>query len=244
MPGAKSRKPDKRRTLRKGWTTGACATAATRAAYGALLTGSFEDPVSITLPHGQTPSFALSESALRGGAAVTAIEAVYVPADDFTDPAIAAISTHMDSMVMLSRDLAAEGIYPAIDPLRTTSTLLDPMIVGEDHVRTATEVRKLIEHYNEMRDVIALLGVEELSSDEQLLVGRARKLQRFLTQPFFVAAAFTGMEGRSVSTEDTIKGCRAILSGACDDWDERSLYMIGSLEEARAHEEARRKTVP
>ena len=111
-------------------------------------------------------------------------------------------------------------------------------------MRTATEVRKLIEHYNEMRDVIALLGVEELSSDEQLLVGRARKLQRFLTQPFFVAAAFTGMEGRSVSTEDTIKGCRAILSGACDDWDERSLYMIGSLEEARAHEEARRKTVP
>ena len=174
-------------------------------------------------------------------AAVTAIEAVYVPADDFTDPAIAAISTHMDSMVMLSRDLAAEGIYPAIDPLRTTSTLLDPLIVGEDHVHTATQVRKLIEHYYEMRDVIALLGVEELSRDEQLLVGRARRLQRFLTQPFFVAAAFTGMEGRSVSTEDTIAGCRAILSGECDDWDESSLYMIGSLDEARAQETARRK---
>jgi F-type H+-transporting ATPase subunit beta len=174
-------------------------------------------------------------------AAVTAIEAVYVPADDFTDPAIAAISTHMDSMVMLSRDLAAEGIYPAIDPLRTTSTLLDPLIVGEEHVRTATEVRKLIEHYSEMRDVIALLGVEELSRDEQLLVGRARRLQRFLTQPFFVAAAFTGMEGRSVPAEDTIAGCRAILSGECDDWEESSLYMIGSLDEARANENARRK---
>jgi F-type H+-transporting ATPase subunit beta len=174
-------------------------------------------------------------------AAVTAIEAVYVPADDFSDPAIAAISTHMDSMVMLSRDLAAEGIYPAIDPLRTTSTLLDPLIVGEEHVRTATEVRKLIEHYSEMRDVIALLGVEELSRDEQLLVGRARRLQRFLTQPFFVAAAFTGMEGRSVPAEDTIAGCRAILSGECDDWEESSLYMIGSLDEARANENARRK---
>lgn len=174
-------------------------------------------------------------------AAITAIEAVYVPADDFTDPAVAAISTHMDSMVMLSRDLAAEGIYPAIDPLRTNSTLLDPLIVGVEHVRTATEVRKLIEHYNEMRDVISLLGVDELSRDEQLLVGRARRLQRFLTQPFFVAEAFTGMEGRSVSTEETIAGCRAILSGECDDWDESSLYMIGSLDEARAQENARRK---
>jgi F-type H+-transporting ATPase subunit beta len=154
---------------------------------------------------------------------------------------VAETFTHLDSMVMLSRDLAAEGIYPAIDPLRTTSTLLDPLIVGEEHVRTATEVRKLIEHYSEMRDVIALLGVEELSRDEQLLVGRARRLQRFLTQPFFVAAAFTGMEGRSVPAEDTIAGCRAILSGECDDWEESSLYMIGSLDEARANENARRK---
>jgi F-type H+-transporting ATPase subunit beta len=128
---------------------------------------------------------------------VTAIEAVYVPADDFTDPAVAAISTHMDSTVVLSRDLAAEGIYPAIDPLRTTSVLLDPLIVGEEHAKTA---RTCVTDgaLQELRDVIALLGVEELGREEQLLVGRARRLQRFLTQPFFVAAPFTGMEGRSV----------------------------------------------
>lgn len=198
---------------------------------------------------GYQPTLASEVAALEeritssGQAAVTAIEAVYVPADDFTDPAVAAISTHMESTVVLSRDLAAEGIYPAIDPLRTTSVLLDASVVGEDHARTAAEVRELIEHYTEMRDVIALLGVEELSRDEQLLVGRARRLQRFLTQPFFVAAAFTGMEGRSVSVADTIAGCRAIMNGDCDDWDESSLYMIGTLDEARAREDARRKKV-
>ncbi|MCA8883463.1 MAG: F0F1 ATP synthase subunit beta [Rhodobacteraceae bacterium] len=175
-----------------------------------------------------------------GRAAVTAIEAVYVPADDFTDPAVAAISTHMDSTVVLSRDLAAQGIYPAIDPLRTNSALLDASIVGADHARTASAVRELIEHYEELRDVIALLGVEELGREEQLLVGRARRLQRFLTQPFFVAAAFTGMDGRSVSVADTVAGCDAIIAGECDDWDESSLYMIGTLEEARAREDARR----
>lgn len=178
-----------------------------------------------------------------GRTSVTAIEAVYVPADDFTDPAVAAISTHMDSTVVLSRDLASEGIYPAVDPLRTNSSLLDGSVVGEEHARTAADVRELIEHYNEMRDVIALLGAEELSRDEQLLVGRARRMQRFLTQPFFVAAAFTGMAGRSVPVAETIAGCRAILSGACDDWDESSLYMIGNLDEARAREDARRKAV-
>lgn len=197
---------------------------------------------------GYQPTLATEIAALqeriasRGEASVTAIEAVYVPADDFTDPAVAALSAHMDSTVVLSRDLAAEGIYPAIDPLRTNSVLLDPAVVGAEHARTAAEVRQLIEHYNEMRDVIALLGVEELARDEQLLVGRARRLQRFLTQPFFVAAAFTGIEGRSVPIDQTITGCRAILSGECDDWDEGSLYMIGSLDEARAREEARRAT--
>jgi len=179
--------------------------------------------------------------ASSGRASVTAIEAVYVPADDFTDPAVAAISTHMDSTVVLSRELAAQGIYPAVDPMRTTSSLLDATVVGDDHARAAAEVRELIEHYNEMRDVIALLGVEELSRDEQLLVGRARRLQRFLTQPFFVAAAFTGMAGRTVPVAETVAGCRAILSGECDDWDEGSLYMIGNLEEARTRENARRK---
>ncbi|WP_420342949.1 F0F1 ATP synthase subunit beta [Paenirhodobacter sp.] len=175
-----------------------------------------------------------------GQAAVTAIEAVYVPADDFTDPAVAAISAHVDSTVVLSRQLASEGIYPAIDPIATTSVLLDPAVVGADHARTAGALREAIEHYQELRDVISLLGVEELGREERLLVGRARRLQRFLTQPFFVAAAYTGMEGRSVPVADTVKGVQAILDGECDDWDESSLYMIGTLEEARAREHARR----
>lgn len=173
------------------------------------------------------------------GASITAIEAVYVPADDFTDPAVTAISTHMDSTVVLSRDLAAQGIYPAIDPLRTTSVLLDPSIVGEDHARTAADVREIMQHYEELRDVIALLGVEELGRDEQLLVGRARRLQRFLTQPFFVAAPYTGIAGRSVPVAETIAGCRRILDGECDGWAEASFYMIGALDEAEAREAAR-----
>ncbi|MCC0080390.1 MAG: F0F1 ATP synthase subunit beta [Rhodobacter sp.] len=173
-------------------------------------------------------------------ASVTAIEAVYVPADDFTDPAVSAISAHMDSTVILSRDLAAQGIYPAIDPLTTTSALLDPAIVGADHARTAADVRQLMEHYEELRDVIALLGVEELGREEQRLVGRARRLQRFLTQPFFVAAPFTGMEGRSVAIADTVAGCRAILDGHCDDWAEAAFYMVGPLAEAEARHKARR----
>ncbi|MDO6586553.1 F0F1 ATP synthase subunit beta [Salipiger sp. 1_MG-2023] len=178
-----------------------------------------------------------------GRASVTAIEAVYVPADDFTDPAVAAISAHVDSTVVLSRQLASEGIYPAIDPIATTSVLLDKLVVGEEHARVAGQVRELIEHYQELRDVIALLGVEELGREERLLVGRARRLQRFLTQPFFVAAAFTGMEGRSVPLKETVAGCAAILAGECDDWDEGSLYMIGTLDEARARE-AKRKEAP
>jgi len=176
-----------------------------------------------------------------GKASVTAVEAVYVPADDFTDPAVSAISSHIDSMVVLSRQLAAEGIYPAIDPIATTSVLLDPVIVGEDHAAVATEVRGVIENYRELKDVIALLGVEELGAEERLSVGRARRLQRFLTQPFFVSEAFTGMPGRSVPIAETIKGCRAILAGECDDWDESSLYMVGTLDEARESEMARRK---
>jgi len=176
-----------------------------------------------------------------GGASVTAIEAVYVPADDFTDPAVVAISSHVDSMVVLSRQLAAEGIYPSVDPIATTSVLLDPAVVGEEHAAVAADVREVIEHYLELKDVIALLGVEELGLQERLAVGRARRLQRFLTQPFFVAEVFTGMPGRSVPVSDTVKGCRAILDGECDDWDESSLYMIGTLDEARTREMAARK---
>lgn len=141
-----------------------------------------------------------------------------------------------NSMVVLSRQLAAEGIYPAIDPIATTSVLLDPLVVGDGHAAVAGEVREIIEHYRELRDVIALLGVEELGAEERRAVGRARRLQRFLTQPFFTAAAFTGAEGRSVTVADTVAGCRAILDGECDDWDESSLYMIGNLDEAREKE--------
>jgi F-type H+-transporting ATPase subunit beta len=173
-----------------------------------------------------------------GDVSVTAIEAVYVPADDFTDPAVTAIAAHIDSMVVLSRAMAAEGMYPAIDPIASSSILLDPLVVGDAHVAVATEVRRIIEHYRELQDVISLLGIEELGADDRVLVGRARRLQRFLTQPFAVTQAFTGQAGRSVPIAETIAGCKAILAGECDTWAESSLYMIGSLDEARRKQEA------
>ncbi|MGR3362997.1 MAG: F0F1 ATP synthase subunit beta [Maritimibacter harenae] len=175
-----------------------------------------------------------------GTAAVTAIEAVYVPADDFTDPAVVAIAGHVDSMVVLSRAMAADGMYPAVDPIASSSVLLDPLLLGEEHVRVANDVRRAIESYRELQDVISLLGMEELGREDRLLVARARRLQRFLTQPFAVTEAFTGMPGVSVAVEDTVAGCRAILDGEADDWDESSLFMVGTLEEARAKEKAGR----
>jgi F-type H+/Na+-transporting ATPase subunit beta len=171
------------------------------------------------------------------GATVTAIQAVYVPADDFTDPAVAELFSHLDSAIVLSRQLAAEGMYPAIDPLASTSSLLDPLVVGDEHYRLAEEVRHAINHYIELQDVIALLGIEELSATDRQIVRRARRLQRFLTQPFMVTEAFTGKAGRNVPLAETLEGCRAILDGAADDWAESSLYMIGALDEARQKEE-------
>ncbi len=173
-----------------------------------------------------------------GGAAVTAIQAVYVPADDFTDPAVTTIAAHVDSMVVLSRSMAAEGMYPAVDPIASSSILLDPLVVGEEHVAVATEVRRTIEHYRELQDVISLLGIEELGAEDRRIVERARRLQRFLTQPFAVTEAFTGMPGRSVAVADTVAGCKAILAGECDTWQESSLYMVGTLDEAREKEKA------
>ena len=170
------------------------------------------------------------------GAAVTAIQAVYVPADDFTDPAVTAISSHMDSMIMLSRDLAAQAFYPAIDPLASSSVLLDPLVVGEAHYRLAERVREALAKLKDLQDIIALLGVEELGIADRLTVKRARRLQRFLSQPFMVTEAFTGTPGRSVSRADTLAGCAAILDGEADDWAESSLYMVGNLEEARQKE--------
>ncbi len=167
------------------------------------------------------------------GSAVTAIQAVYVPADDFTDPAVTTISSHMDCVIVLSRAQAAEGFYPAIDPLASSSMLLDPLVVGQDHYKTAEAVRQALARFRELTDIISLLGVEELGAADRLTVKRARRLQRFLTQPFMVTEAFTGTPGASVPLADTLAGCRAILDGEADDWSESSLYMVGTLEDAR-----------
>lgn len=191
---------------------------------------------------GYQPTLASEVAALQerivsvGNVSVTAIEAVYVPADDFTDPAVTTIAAHVDSMVVLSRAMAAEGMYPAIDPIASSSILLDPLVVGEEHAAVATEVRRIIEHHRELQDVIALLGIEELGAEDRVRVQRARRLQRFLTQPFAVTEAFTGQPGRSVPIADTIAGCKAILAGECDTWQESSFYMVGTLEEAREKE--------
>ena len=178
------------------------------------------------------------------GASVTAIQAVYVPADDFTDPAVTAISSHMDSIIMLSRDLAAQAFYPAIDPLSSSSVLLDPLVVGEEHYALAERAREALARLKDLQDIISLLGVEELSAGDQLIVKRARRLQRFLSQPFVVTQAFTGTPGRSVSRADTLAGCRAILDGEADDWAEGSLYMVGNFEEARQKEAAAKTKAP
>ena len=170
------------------------------------------------------------------GAAITSIQAVYVPADDFTDPAVAEIFSHLDSSIVLSRNMASEGMYPAVDPLASTSSLLDPRLVGEAHYRTAQDVRKTIAHYRELQEIIALLGIEELSATDRTAVKRARHLMRFLTQPFMVTVAFTGKPGRTVELEATLAGCRAILDGEAYEWAEGSLYMVGDLEEARQKE--------
>ncbi|MCB9994593.1 MAG: F0F1 ATP synthase subunit beta [Hyphomicrobiaceae bacterium] len=170
------------------------------------------------------------------GTAVTSIQAVYVPADDFTDPAVTAISAHMDSQIVLSRSLAAQGFYPAVDPLASNSILLDPLMVGEEHYRIAEQVREVLARFKDLEDIISLLGVEELSAADRKVVARARRLQRFLTQPFMVTEAFTGMAGRNVPVVETLKGCRAILDGEADDWAESSLYMVGTIDEARQKE--------
>jgi F-type H+-transporting ATPase subunit beta len=188
---------------------------------------------------GYQPTLATEVAALEeriasvAGAAITAIEAVYVPADDFTDPAVTAIASHLDSAIVLSRGMAAEGFYPAVDPLASSSALLDPQIVGAEHYEVAERVRETLARWQELRDVIALLGVEELSAQDRQAVARARRLQRFLTQPFAVTEAFTGLPGRSVPLADTLAGCRAILEGEADDWPEQALYMIGGIAEAR-----------
>jgi F-type H+-transporting ATPase subunit beta len=178
------------------------------------------------------------------GAAVSAIQAVYVPADDFTDPAVTALFNHFDGSVVLSREMAAQGMYPAVDPLRSSSVLLDPNVVGEAHYRLAEEVRATLARYRDLQDIIALLGMDELSAEDRRTVIRARRLQRFLTQPFRVTEAFTGKPGKSVPVAKTLEGCRAILAGEADTWAEASLYMVGDFDEAGAREAKAAATAP
>ena len=163
---------------------------------------------------------------------ITSIQAVYVPADDLTDPSPATTFGHLDSTVVLSRDIASLGIYPAVDPLDSTSRQLDPHIVGEEHYNTARAVQATLQRYKELRDIIAILGMDELSPEDKLAVSRARKIQRFLSQPFSVAEVFTGSPGKYVSLKDTIKGFKMIVSGECDALPEQAFYMVGGIEEA------------
>lgn len=161
---------------------------------------------------------------------VTSVQAVYVPADDLTDPAPATTFAHLDSKVVLSRGLSELGIYPAVDPLDSTSTILDPNIVGKEHYRVATAVQRVLQRYKDLKDIIAILGMEELSDEDKLVVSRARKIQKYLSQPFFVAEQFTGTPGEYVKISDTVKGFAMILNGELDDVDEQEFYMKGSIE--------------
>ena len=168
---------------------------------------------------------------------ITSIQAVYVPADDLTDPAPATTFAHLDATTVLSRNLAAKGIYPAVDPLDSTSTMLQPGIVSEIHYGTAETVKETLQRYKELQDIIAILGIDELSEEDRLTVARARKVERFLSQPFFVAEIFTGSPGKYVSLEDTIKGFNMVLNGELDDLPEQAFYLVGNIDEAIAKAE-------
>jgi len=168
---------------------------------------------------------------------ITSIQAVYVPADDLTDPAPATTFAHLDATTVLSRGLASKGIYPAVDPLDSTSTMLQPAIIGEDHYGVAQDVKETLQRYKELQDIIAILGIDELSEEDRTVVARARKLERFLSQPFFVAEIFTGSPGKYVSLEDTLKGFKMILNGELDDLPEQAFYLVGDVDEAIAKAE-------
>jgi F-type H+-transporting ATPase subunit beta len=164
---------------------------------------------------------------------VTSVQAIYVPADDLTDPAPATAFAHLDATTVLSRDIAAIGIYPAVDPLDSTSTILSPLVVGEHHYKVAREVQRVLQKYKELQDIIAILGMDELSEDDKLTVSRARKIQRFLSQPFFVAQQFTGTPGVYVELKDTIRGFEEIVAGKHDDLPEQAFYMQGTIDDVR-----------
>ncbi len=164
---------------------------------------------------------------------ITSMQAVYVPADDYSDPAPVATFTHLDATIALERSIVEKGIYPAVDPLGSTSRILDPNIVGEEHYQTAREVQRVLQRYKDLQDIIAILGIDELSEDDKLVVARARKIERFFSQPFFVAERFTGIEGRYVPLKETVRGFREILDGKCDDLPEQAFMMAGTIEDVR-----------
>ena len=172
---------------------------------------------------------------------ITSIQAVYVPADDLTDPAPAGVFTHLDATTVLNRSIAELGIYPAVDPLDSTSRILDPNVLGEEHYEVARGVQAILQRYKELQDIIAILGMEELSDDDKVIVARARKIQRFLSQPFFVAEQFTGSPGRYVSLKETIRGFKEILAGQHDDMPEGAFYMVGTIDEAMEKAEKMKK---
>jgi len=162
---------------------------------------------------------------------ITSIQAVYVPADDLTDPAPATTFAHLDATTVLSRNLAAKGIYPAVDPLDSSSTMLQPWILGEEHYGVAQKVKSTLQRYKELQDIIAILGLDELSEEDRLTVARARKIERFLSQPFFVAEVFTGSPGKYVSLAESIQGFNMIFSGELDDLPEQAFYLVGNIDE-------------
>ena len=163
---------------------------------------------------------------------ITSVQAVYVPADDLTDPAPATTFAHLDATTVLSRAISSQGIYPAVDPLESTSRILSPEVVGEEHYRVARDVQRILQRYRELQDIIAIMGMDELSEEDKLTVARARKIQRFLSQPFSVAEQFTGMEGRYVPVKETIRGFREIIEGRHDDLPESAFLFVGTIEEA------------
>ena len=168
---------------------------------------------------------------------ITSMQAVYVPADDYSDPAPVATFTHLDATIALERSIVEKGIYPAVDPLASTSRILDPNIVGEEHYRTAREVQRILQRYKDLQDIIAILGIDELSEDDKLIVSRARKIERFFSQPFYVAERFTGINGRYVPLKETVRGFREILDGKCDDLPEQAFMMAGTIEDVRERAE-------
>jgi F-type H+-transporting ATPase subunit beta len=163
---------------------------------------------------------------------ITSFQAIYVPADDYTDPGVATTFGHLDAVIALERSIAEQGLYPAVDPLSSNSRILDPQIVGQEHYDVAQGVQQVLQRYRDLQDIIAILGVEELSEDDRMAVARARKIQRFLSQPMFVAEAFTGTPGKYVSIADSVRGFKEILEGKHDELPEQAFYMIGGIEEA------------